>query len=97
MNVNLKCAQNAASIFIYFSQTFFQDTCLCISTPYPIMNYRTDYTCPLELTHDIIRGKWKPIILWQLNKGTSSLSSLEKSILGISRKMLIQHLKELAE
>ena len=58
------------------------------------MKQRTDYTCPLELTHDIIRGKWKPIILWQLNKGTSSLSSLEKSILGISRKMLIQHLTD---
>lgn len=61
------------------------------------MKQRTDYTCPLELTHDIIRGKWKPIILWQLSKGASSLSSLEKSILGVSRKMLIQHLKELVE
>ena len=33
------------------------------------MKLRSDYTCPLELTHDIIRGKWKPIILWQLSKG----------------------------
>lgn len=61
------------------------------------MKLRSDYTCPLELTHDIIRGKWKPIILWQLSKGACSLSGLEKSIAGISRKMLIQHLKELAE
>ena len=55
------------------------------------MKQRNEYTCPLELTHDAIRGKWKPIILWQLNKGGSSLSSLEKEIAGISQKMLAQY------
>ena len=59
------------------------------------MKMRDEYTCPLEMTHDIIKGKWKPIILWQLSKGTSSLSSLQKSIQGITRKMLLQHLKDL--
>ncbi len=33
------------------------------------MKIRDEYTCPLELTHDITKGKWKPIILWQLGKG----------------------------
>lgn len=61
------------------------------------MKLRTQYTCPLEMTHDIIRGKWKPIILWQLSKGARSLSGLKQDICGISQKMLIQHLKELAE
>ena len=32
------------------------------------MKMRDEYTCPLELTHDAIKGKWKPIILWQLSK-----------------------------
>ena len=32
------------------------------------MKTRTEYTCPLELTHDITKGKWKPIILWQLGQ-----------------------------
>lgn len=59
------------------------------------MKIRKDYTCPLELTHDVIRGKWKPMILWQLSKGPSSLSSLKKEITGISQKMLLQHLGEL--
>ncbi|MFL0252631.1 winged helix-turn-helix transcriptional regulator [Clostridium neuense] len=59
------------------------------------MKLRKEYTCPLELTHDIIRGKWKPIILWQLGKGTSSLAYLQKSIEGIGQKMLLQHLSEL--
>lgn len=61
------------------------------------MKMRDEYTCPLELTHDIIKGKWKPIILWQLSKGTCSLSSLKKEIHGISQKMLLQHLKELMD
>jgi DNA-binding HxlR family transcriptional regulator len=60
------------------------------------MKIRKDITCPLELTHDIIKGKWKPIIIWNL-KENMSLSSLEKSINGISQKMLLEHLKELME
>lgn len=59
------------------------------------MKTRESYTCPLELTHDITRGKWKPIILWQLGKGAASLSQLKFSIQGISQKMLIDQLKEL--
>lgn len=58
---------------------------------------REEYTCPLELTHDITRGKWKPIILWQLRLGNTSLSNLEKEIKGINQKMLLEHLKELIE
>lgn len=61
------------------------------------MKKRTEYTCPLEMTHDIIKGKWKPLLLWQLSKGGSSLSELKKSIGGISQKMLIQHLNELID
>ena len=61
------------------------------------MKTRKEYTCPLEMTHDIIKGKWKPIILWQMSKGETSLSSLKKSITGISQKMLVQHLNELLE
>ncbi|MEG1774429.1 MAG: transcriptional regulator, partial [Oscillospiraceae bacterium] len=30
------------------------------------MLLRQAYTCPLELTHDMIKGKWKTIILWRL-------------------------------
>ena len=61
------------------------------------MKIRDEYTCPLELTHDITKGKWKPIILWQLGKGASSLSLLEKGIRGITQKMLLEQLKELSE
>lgn len=61
------------------------------------MKLREEYTCPLELTHDITRGKWKPIILWQLGKGKMSLSQLEHDIKGINQKMLLEQLKELLD
>lgn len=61
------------------------------------MKLRQDFTCPLELVHDMIKGKWKPIILWRLRIGPTSLSQLERDIDGITQKMLIEHLKELVE
>ncbi len=59
------------------------------------MKIRDEYTCPLEVAHDIIKGKWKPIILWQFKYGPTSLSQLEYDISGISQKMLLEQLKEL--
>lgn len=61
------------------------------------MKFRTRHTCPLEITHDAIKGKWKPIILWSLKNGPQSLSALEKSIQGITQKMLLEQLKELGD
>lgn len=61
------------------------------------MKLRNSYTCPLEITHDIIKGKWKPIILWILKDGKKSLSELEKAIVGINQKMLLEQLRELIE
>ena len=62
------------------------------------MKLRKECTCPLEITHDILKGKWKTIILWQLkHHGKTSLSQLEKDIKGISQKMLLEQLKELRE
>lgn len=62
------------------------------------MKLRKECTCPLEITHDILKGKWKTVILWQLkHHGKTSLSQLEKDIKGISQKMLLQQLNELRE
>lgn len=62
-----------------------------------MMKIRDKYTCPLELTHDVTKGKWKPIILWQLSKGSMSLSQLENGINNINQKMLLEQLKELID
>ena len=61
------------------------------------MKVRSEYTCPLELVHDMIRGKWKSIILWRLRLGPTSLAKLERDIEGITQKMLLEQLKELIE
>lgn len=61
------------------------------------MKLREEFTCPLELVHDMIKGKWKPIILWRLRLGATSLAKLEKDIDGITQKMLLEHLKELMD
>lgn len=61
------------------------------------MKIRTDYTCPLEIVHDIVKGKWKTIILFQLKYGAQSLAQLQKEINGISQKMLLEQLKELQQ
>ncbi len=59
------------------------------------MKIRKDYTCPLEIVHDLTKGKWKPIIMFQLRNGEVSLADLERRIEGISQKMLIEQLNEL--
>lgn len=61
------------------------------------MKIRNQYTCPLELVHDITRGKWKPIIIFQLGNGICSFSELYHGISGISQKMLLEQLHELRE
>ena len=43
------------------------------------MKMRQEYTCPLEIVHDIVKGKWKTIIVFQLRKGNKSFSELEIS------------------
>ncbi len=45
----------------------------------------------------MIKGKWKPIILWRLRLGRTSLAQLERDINGITQKMLLEQLKELIE
>ena len=59
------------------------------------MKIRDDYTCPLEIVHDIIKGKWKTIILYQMKDGPKGLSELEHEIEGITHKMLLEQLREL--
>lgn len=56
-----------------------------------------EYCCPVELTLDMIGGKWKTLILWQLKDTTLRFSALKRMIPGITQKMLTQQLRELEE
>ncbi|NDV20128.1 transcriptional regulator [Pseudodesulfovibrio sp. JC047] len=54
------------------------------------------YFCSVELTLQVIGGKWKPIILYRLgNEGVLRFSEVKRSIPNITQKMLTQQLREL--
>jgi len=54
-----------------------------------------EFFCPVNLTADIIGGKWKPLIIFYLESGTLRFGQLQKLIPGMTKKMLTQHLREL--
>ncbi|MBA3319930.1 MAG: helix-turn-helix transcriptional regulator [Pyrinomonadaceae bacterium] len=51
--------------------------------------------CPAETTLQIIGGRWKVLILFQLFQGVKRFSELQRALKGISQKMLTQQLREL--
>lgn len=47
---------------------------------------------------DVVTGKWKSLILWELDhNGTRRFGELRKGLPGVSEKMLIQHLREMED
>ena len=53
------------------------------------------YGCPVELTLEIIGGKWKCTILWWLRRSPRRFGELMQLMSGISQKVLTQQLREL--
>jgi DNA-binding HxlR family transcriptional regulator len=52
--------------------------------------------CPVVITLRVIGGKWKPAILWELqNHGVLRFGHLQRTVEGITQKMLTQQLREL--
>lgn len=51
--------------------------------------------CPMETTLDIIGNKWKPKIIFQLIQDKKRFGELQRTIPGVTRQMLTQHLREL--
>lgn len=54
-----------------------------------------NYTCGLDLAVDLIGGKWKALILWELREGPQRFNALCRGLEGVSPKMLTQQLKEM--
>lgn len=52
-------------------------------------------SCPVEYTASIIGNKWKVLILRDLITGTKRYNELNRSVVGISAKVLTQNLKDL--
>ena len=56
---------------------------------------QNEYKCPLEVTMEIIGGKYKGVIIGHLIDKTLRYNELQKLISHATPKMLIQQLKEL--
>ncbi len=55
------------------------------------------YPCMLTLAMDLVGGKWKMVILWQLRNGVFRFSEIKRILTGITQKMLTQQLRELED
>ncbi|MFS4448692.1 winged helix-turn-helix transcriptional regulator [Flagellimonas sp. S174] len=58
------------------------------------INVKSD-ACPVTYTMSKIGGKWKPIILYLIDKGGNRFGVLQRAIEGISKQMLTKQLREL--
>ncbi len=54
-----------------------------------------EYRCPVELTINLIGGKWKAVILWELSEKPIRFNELMRTFPNITHKMLTQQLKEM--
>ena len=59
------------------------------------MSENKEYRCNVSVTLDIIGGKWKSLILWQLSFKTLRFSQLQRRLTKVTQKMLTQQLREL--
>ncbi len=57
----------------------------------------TFYYCPVDLTLQIVGGRWKGIVIWNLREEKTRFSELKRILVTINDKMLSQVLKELEE
>lgn len=56
---------------------------------------RKPYACGIGPAFEVIGGKWKALILWELQTQARRFGALKRLVPGISEKMLIQQLREM--
>ncbi len=53
--------------------------------------------CPVAITQDVIRGKWKLVILYLLKEGVMRFSELQRALPSVRQSYLTQQLRELEQ
>ena len=56
---------------------------------------KKEYVCSLDYGMEIIKGKWKAVIICELNKSPIRFLELQRKLPKISQKVLTEKLKEL--
>jgi DNA-binding HxlR family transcriptional regulator len=57
---------------------------------------RGPYICGIDAAMDVVGGKWKSLILWELDeRGTRRFGEIRRALPGVTEKMLIQQLRDL--
>lgn len=51
--------------------------------------------CPVRATLDVIRGRWKPSILYQLSTDIKRFSELQAALVGVTAQVLSVQLRQL--
>ena len=49
--------------------------------------------CPMNLTINILSGKWKIAILWHLSRGTIRFNELQRLLTNMTQKTLTMQLR----
>ena len=60
-------------------------------------DYGCDPGCPVEVTLNLIDGKWKGVILFHLQAGTCRFGELRRRMPRITQRMLTKQLRALEE
>ncbi len=53
------------------------------------------YVCGTDAAMDVIGGKWKVLILWELGERPHRFGELRRKLPGITEKVLASHLREM--
>ena len=54
------------------------------------------YVCGIDAALDVVSGKWKGLVLWELHShGVRRFAELRRALPGVSEKVLTQHLREM--
>lgn len=55
------------------------------------------YICSLDYAMEIIKGKWKAVIICHLNDSSSRFLELQRRLSGVSQKVLTEKLNQMIE